>query len=225
MQYPAVFIVNESSVCVQFGAEIDPAVHGKVMAAVRWLSEHPFPGLWSVAPAYASLTLYFDVFAVRAHWPKCASPAGAVCAYLTTCLPAVPPWVENNSKTIEIPVRYGGAQGPDLQEIALMTGMTEDTVVQLHTDTIYTVYMIGFLPGFPYLGLLNAALELPRRAAPRLKVPPGSVAIAGRQTGIYPQSSPGGWRLIGQTEVHLFDPGKNPPALLAPGDRVKMVSV
>jgi inhibitor of KinA len=216
-------IVNERSVCIRFGREIDPLVHQRVMAAAQWLNGLPFPGVLSVVPAYATVTLYFDPFAVRDHWPKQASPAGAVCAFLTEQLPDVPPWIESDPKIVEIPVRYGGVHGPDLREVAAKTGLSEPEIIRLHTETLYTVYMIGFLPGFPYLGLLHPALELARRATPRLKVPPGSVAIAGRQTGIYPQSSPGGWHLIGQTEARLFDPGKNPPALLAPGDRVRMV--
>ena len=123
-----------------------------------------------------------------------------------------------------IPVRYGGAEGPDLAEVANQLQQTEQDIVRLHVEALYRVFMIGFLPGFPYLGPLPAALMLPRRAVPRLKVPAGSVAIAGRQTGVYPQDSPGGWHVIGRTDVRLFDPGARPPALLRPGMAIRFIS-
>ena len=123
----------------------------------------------------------------------------------------------------EITVRYGGVDGPDLPEVADRTGLSEDAVVALHAGTEYRVLVLGFMPGFPYLGILAAQLDLPRRATPRVRVPAGSVAIAGRQTGIYPFESPGGWHLVGRTDVPLWDPVRQPPALLAPGDRVRFV--
>ncbi|MDO4435413.1 MAG: 5-oxoprolinase subunit PxpB [Cardiobacteriaceae bacterium] len=126
-------------------------------------------------------------------------------------------------RLVEIPVSYGGEHGQDLWEVAKIHGKTEREIVQLHSQALYTVYMIGFQAGFPYLGGLPEALHTPRRATPRTAVPAGSVGIGGSQTGIYPRTAPGGWQLIGQTQSALFDPNRNPPALLQAGDQVKFV--
>ncbi|WP_420852184.1 5-oxoprolinase subunit PxpB [Paenibacillus hamazuiensis] len=131
----------------------------------------------------------------------------------------------SGASLFEIPVCYGGAYGPDLVEVARRCGLTEDAVVELHSRDVYKVYMVGFAPGFPYLGVVPPQLEMPRRAEPRLSVAAGSVGLAGRQTGIYPLESPGGWQIIGRTPVRLFHPLRQPPALLRPGDRVRFVPV
>jgi KipI family sensor histidine kinase inhibitor len=122
-----------------------------------------------------------------------------------------------------IAVRYGGDAGPDLDAVAERTGLTPSAVVELHASVTYLVHMLGFAPGFAYLGTLPAALELPRRAEPRTHVPAGSVAIAGRQTAVYPFATPGGWHLIGRTDEPMWDPGADPPARLRPGMRVRFV--
>jgi KipI family sensor histidine kinase inhibitor len=119
---------------------------------------------------------------------------------------------------VEVPVRY---DGEDLPEVARLTGLEPEEVVRRHTAPLYTVAFLGFSPGFPYLVGLDPALAVPRRDSPRTSIPAGSVGLAGDQTGIYPTASPGGWRLIGRTEVILFDPGRDPPALLGPGDRLR----
>ena len=126
---------------------------------------------------------------------------------------------------MDIPVRYGGADGPDLDGVAYHAGLDADAVVRMHADAEYTVHMIGFAPGFPYLAGLPPQLATPRRASPRARVPAGSVGIAGSQTGIYPLSTPGGWRLIGRTDARLFRPAHEPPTLLAVGDRVRFVPI
>ncbi|AIY43916.1 Allophanate hydrolase 2 subunit 1 [Collimonas arenae] len=127
-------------------------------------------------------------------------------------------------RKIEIPVIYGGDSGPDLEQVAIHTGLSPAEIVKRHTAAEYIVYFIGFQPGFPYLGGLDPKLATPRRSEPRLVVPAGSVGIGGSQTGIYPAASPGGWQLIGRSELQLFDPGFNPPTLLQPGDRVRFVA-
>ena len=130
-----------------------------------------------------------------------------------------------DSAEIEIPVRYGGADGPDLAALAEHTGLSVDEVVKRHTQAEYIVFFLGFQPGFAYLGGLDPALAMPRRAEPRLAVPAGSVGIGGVQTGIYPAASPGGWQLLGRTELKLFDPARNPPTLMQPGDRVRFTAL
>lgn len=127
------------------------------------------------------------------------------------------------SRRVDIPVIYGGEAGPDLQVVADHAAMTPQQVVELHSSIDYVVYFIGFQPGFPYLGGLDRRLHTPRRAEPRLSVPAGSVGIGGSQTGIYPLATPGGWQLLGQTRVALFDPQQQPPTLLQPGDSVRFV--
>ncbi|EOV9015052.1 5-oxoprolinase subunit PxpB [Cronobacter muytjensii] len=128
-----------------------------------------------------------------------------------------------DARRIEIPVVYGGEGGPDLAEVARHAGLSEKQVVEKHSQVDYVVYFIGFQPGFPYLGGLAPELATPRRAEPRLSVPAGSVGIGGSQTGIYPLPTPGGWQIIGHTPLALFNPQKNPPGLLAPGDTVRFV--
>ncbi len=218
-------ILSESSVAVTFGDTIDLEIHRKVLAFNDWLSDNPFPGLISVVPAYASVTVFFDPILVKEYWPDQTSPARAVQAFLEKKLltpPATNQPITNQPVTVEIPVRY---DGPDLPEVADRLQLAESEIIRLHTEAVYTVFMVGFLPGFPYLGPLPETLELPRRDTPRLRVPAGSVAIAGRQTGIYPQASPGGWHLIGRTDFRLFAPSQNPPARLQPGMQVRFIAV
>ena len=131
--------------------------------------------------------------------------------------------LEPDSRAIDIPVIYGGEQGPDLTEVARLSGFPPKQVVELHASVDYVVWFLGFQPGFPYLGGLPASLAMPRRAEPRLKVPAGSVGIGGQQTGIYPLSTPGGWQLIGRTSLPLFSPNREEPILLRPGDTVRFV--
>lgn len=215
----AVSVLSESAVAVTFGNTIDPETHRNATAFRERLLENPFPGMLSVVHAYASVTVFFDPLKVR---NAALSPTQFVCEILGKLLKINAP---GNGIThpqppepVEIPVRY---DGPDLPEVAERLNLPASEVIRLHTGTIYTVFMIGFLPGFPYLGLLPDVLELPRRDVPRLRVPAGSVAIAGRQTGIYPQASPGGWHLIGHTDFRLFDPAKRPPARLQTGMQVR----
>ncbi|EBV7178079.1 5-oxoprolinase subunit PxpB, partial [Salmonella enterica subsp. enterica serovar Thompson] len=131
--------------------------------------------------------------------------------------------LEPDSRSVEIPVIYGGAGGPDLAAVARHSGLSEKQVVELHASVEYVVWFLGFQPGFPYLGNLPESLHMPRRAEPRLQVPAGSVGIGGAQTGFYPLSTPGGWQLIGLTPLKLFDPMREPPVLLRPGDSVRFV--
>jgi len=170
-------------------------------------------GVGEVLPGMNNLTLTFDPTAVDLEalsarvleaWPRLE--AGGI-----------------EGRDIEIPVAYGGEHGPDLADVAAHTGLSATEVARRHAAAEYVVYLLGFLPGFAFLGGLPAALATPRRAEPRTAVPPGSVGIGGEQTGIYPLRSPGGWQLIGRTEVALFDPLAASPTLLRPGDRVRFV--
>ncbi|WGY68296.1 5-oxoprolinase subunit PxpB [Burkholderia cepacia] len=170
-----------------------------------------WPDVIDVVPGMNNLTIVFDALAATAE-------------SLTPALRDA--WetadVEHaDGREVEIPVEYGGAAGPDLAAVAAHTGLPADEVVARHAAGDYVVFFVGFQPGFAYLGGLDASLHTPRRAAPRLEVPAGSVGIGGAQTGIYPATSPGGWQLIGRTSQVLFDPARQQPTLLLPGDRVR----
>ncbi len=207
--------VGDRAVAVELGDAIDPALNARVRALEASLSREPVPGLLETVPTYRSLLVLYD-------------PAATGFSALATRLlerAAKARAAPQTGRLHEIATCYGGEEGPDLPEVARRSGLPESEVVALHSATDYTAFMLGFRPGFPYLGLLPEALALPRRATPRVRVPPGSVAIAGRQTAIYPSPSPGGWHLIGRTSRRLFDPQAEPPALIAPGYRVRFVRV
>jgi len=209
--------VSESAVAATLGDSIDLTTHQRVMDCCDFLLEKPFPGLLSVVPAYSEITVFFNPF-------RTGLSARAVCDLLSEQLRDIPSRTRLPESVVKIPVQYGGECGPDLPEVADRLRLSEDEVIRLHSETVYTVFMIGFLPGFPYLGLLRRALELPRRDTPRLRVPAGSVAIAGQQSGIYPQASPGGWHIIGHTCILLFDAAQEPPVRLQPGMKVQFVN-
>jgi len=170
-----------------------------------------WPHVVDVVPGMNNLTIVFDPLATTAD----ALTPALRDAWETTAAD------DAGGREIEIPVEYGGDAGPDLQAVAAHTGLQADEVVARHAAGEYVVFFVGFQPGFAYLGGLDAALHVPRRAAPRLEVPAGSVGIGGAQTGIYPAASPGGWQLIGRTPSVLFDAARQPPTLLLPGDRVR----
>ena len=197
--------------------DIPGAVDIGVQRRIWRLAEHfrDYPGALEVVPGMSNLAVELD-------------PADANLEKLLQDLRAA--WFESSAATlqsrrIEIPVEYGGAAGPDLDEVARHAQLPVAEVVRLHSSGEYTVYFLGFLPGFAYLGGLDERLAMPRRAEPRLVVPAGSVGIGGAQTGVYPSASPGGWQLIGRTSTRLFDSSRTPPSLLLPGDTVKFVNV
>jgi KipI family sensor histidine kinase inhibitor len=207
--------LGDAAALVALGDTIDPATNARVHALAARLHAQHFPWLHAIVPAYASLTLHYDPLHAswdreQPLWPQLE----ARLAPLWQDLPAT----FASGRRIEIPVWYGGAAGPDLERVAAQAGLAPDDVVARHAAPDYRVYFLGFMPGFPYLGGLDAALATPRLATPRAQVPAGSVAIGGAQTGIYPQVAPGGWNLIGRTPLRLFDPARATACLLAPGD-------
>jgi KipI family sensor histidine kinase inhibitor len=200
---------------------IDPQANARahrIAARIRTLSP---PWLRDLVPAYAAVAVFFDPDAIAAEgvrdWllAQCVDGAAESTAESVRIV----------ERIVEIPVRYGGDFGVDLDTAAAALGIDRDTLIARHCAPLYTVAMIGFAPGFPYLLGLDPGLALPRLATPRTRVPAGSVGIGGAQTGIYPRESPGGWRLIGRTPLRLFDPGRAIPSLLAPGDRVRFVAI
>jgi KipI family sensor histidine kinase inhibitor len=201
---------GDAALCVVLGQDIDPLVAARVRALEHALRQSPFPGFLEAVPSYRSLLVLFDGARLTS-----AEASAALEARIASPLPAPP-----EPRLHEVPVVYGGEYGPDLESVAAACGLRPSEVIALHAGIAYTAFMLGFAPGFAYLGLLDPRLERPRRRTPRTAVPAGSVAIAGRQTGIYPARSAGGWHLLGRTGLRLFDPDRDPPALVQPGDRV-----
>ncbi len=196
---------------------IDPETNARVHALAARIRAQSPSWLRDLVPAYTSLGVFFDIDAVSAD---------AVLDWIhTQSVGDIDDAPAEASRAIEIPVRYGGAFGEDLDAAAAELGIAAGTLISRHGAALYTVAMIGFAPGFPYLSGLDPSLALPRLATPRTRVPAGSVAIGGAQTGIYPRESPGGWRLLGRTPLRLFDPQRASPSLLAPGDRVRFVAI
>jgi len=212
---------GDAAVLITFGDTIDPLVNRWVHTVARRLDAMPDGerdlAFGTPVPAYASLLVPFDRWTVSAHEAVQYLEGVIEGVDLDSTGPDLPP------RLVGIPVRYGGHGGPDLLEVAERTSLTPEQVVEAHASLDYACFFLGFTPGFGYLGVLPPELELPRRDEPRTRVPAGSVAIAGRQTAVYPSPTPGGWHLIGQTEAVLWDVHRDPPALLAAGDRVRFV--
>ncbi len=212
--------LGDSALTLELGDRIDPEVVAKVTAIDRRLREEVvagrLAGLLETVPTYRSLTVLFDPLVLHRETLK---------DRLLSLLEDADTGVEPQVRCWLLPVCYEETHGPDLAAVAAARRLTPEGVIRLHSERPYTVYMIGFLPGFPYMGDLDPALEMPRRKKPRVRVPVGAVAITGRQTAIYPWESPGGWQLIGRCPVPLFDAARAEPALLAQGDRVQFEPV
>lgn len=190
--------------------------HGEASERVRqvleWLDNETPAGVTDAIPARTSLLIMYDPLDTSGEELQLRLSALSVAG--------IPP---TEPRLVEIPVHYGGEEGQDLVSVAAESGLKEEQVIELHASVEYTVYFLGFMPGFAYMGPLPEALRSPRLATPRPAVPAGSVAIADDRTAIYPVQSPGGWKLLGRTRLKLFDPAKDPPALLRPGDRVRFL--
>lgn len=207
---------------ITLGDTIDERTHRLVRAASTRIRAEPPPGFIDLVPAFASIVVHYDPLAASRE----AGPVFLqVVEFLRNRLETLDPGELGAPRTIEIPVCYGGDLGPDLDDVAHAHGLTLEEVVQLHAGADYLVYMIGFMPGFAYLGGLPEAIATPRRKTPRTAVPAGTVGIGGRQTGVYPLVSPGGWNLIGRTAVKVFDIARDEPTLLATGDHVRFCPI
>jgi KipI family sensor histidine kinase inhibitor len=208
--------LGDACLVVRLGSGVDADISRAVAAATASLTAAALPGVIDLAPTFNTVAVVFD--------PLRADP-GDLSATILSRLCSLEGAVPTAGRIIEIPVSYGGDDGPDLATVAAHIGRAPEEVVRLHTTTDHVVGTIGFAPGFPYLLGLPATLSIPRRATPRTRVPAGSVAIAERQTGIYPRTSPGGWHVIGRTSHWMFDARRDPPALLRAGDLVRFVPV
>jgi inhibitor of KinA len=210
--------LSESAVAVYFGNEITLHIHQKVRALSTYLEEKPFSGLVEWIPAFTSVTVFFDPAKIRL---ESGNPSTFVCSILRKILLDLQVQQTKRAREVTIPVCYGGEFGPDIEIVAEYNQLSVEEVIQIHSTGEYIVYMLGFAPGFPYLGGLSDQLATPRKKNPRLEIPPGAVGIGGAQTGVYTISTPGGWQLIGQTPVPLFLPDEDPPSYLQAGDIVR----
>lgn len=208
---------------VSFGNIIDTTTNEKIIALQRAFAESFFRGFAETVPAYSSLAIFYDAVAVKKYTPSVRSAFDLVKEHTEQLIARLGDNViQNEGAVITVPVYYNGN---DLDEVAKQHGITIEKLVDIHTEKTYRVFMIGFQPGFAYMGKLDERIATPRKSSPRIQVPAGSVGIAGFQTGIYPFSSPGGWQLLGQTPLKIFDKEKMNPCFFKAGDNVKFISI
>ena len=212
---PRIVPLGDSAVLVQFGNQIDLTINRRVHALAALIAASPLDGMIGTIPAYGTLLIHYDPLILTYFQAS---------KWIRTKLDQVQDVILKKPRRIEVPVRYGGEYGIDLQFVADSHHLSVEDVIRIHSEKTYTIYMMGFTPGFPYMGKLDDLLVTPRLDSPRTRVPSGTVAIAGSQTGIYPIDSAGGWRLIGYTSLQLFDPKSESPFLFSPGDEVRFVA-
>ncbi len=219
MQYKSGYTLSplgDSAIIIKFGNTIDMATHIKIRQFIDLLDKSAIDGMIELVPAYTTVTVFY-------HFPTISYKT--ICHKLETLLLNLSATSLVQAQTVEIPVCYSKEYGKDLNTVAEINDLSVDEVIEIHSGGDYCVYMLGFAPGFPYLGGLSKQIAAPRKEIPRLVVPAGSVGIGGQQTGVYPMEMPGGWQLIGKTPLKLFDPWKNPPCILNIGDQVRFKAI
>ncbi|HEX6270736.1 MAG TPA: 5-oxoprolinase subunit PxpB [Anaerolineales bacterium] len=209
---PKIVPLGDATLLVQLGDEINDAINQRVHALAALIDYAPLAGVIETVPSYSALLIHYDPLVLTYSHLR---------TWVRTKLDQADATVSRKPRQIEVPVQYGGEHGMDLQFVADYHHLDVEDVIRIHSQRIYTIYMMGFTPGFPYMGKLDDAIATPRLETPRTHVPAGTVAIAGSQTGIYPIDSPGGWRLVGHTSLRLFDPESETPFLCSPGDEMK----
>ncbi|SDM69295.1 inhibitor of KinA [Fictibacillus solisalsi] len=213
---------GEAGILLEFGSVMDKKVNLQIHKTAKWLNDHPFDGFIETVPAYTTLTVLYNPV-IFIHPNKSAFELAV--EQIKKRIELMPEESLTVGRTVEIPVCYGGDFGPDLEKVGEINGLSPQEVISIHTEETYYVYMLGFAPGFPFLGGMAKKIAAPRLSSPRLSIPKGSVGIAGEQTGIYPIETPGGWQLIGRTPTRLFTPEQDPPVLLQAGDQVKFYEI
>jgi inhibitor of KinA len=223
-----IYALSEKALTIELGNHISIDTHYKVLSLQHFLQQLYIPGFIEVVPAYCTVTVYYDPLQVISKVEESSKDISSwMKHYLLTQLHNWQPHQpEAINKTItEIPVCYDDEYGLDLDEMANYHQTTKEEIIRIHSGGEYHVFMMGFSPGFPYMGILPDSIATPRKSQPRVKVPAGSVGIAGNQTGIYPSESPGGWNIIGRTPSKLFDKENSQPFLLSTGDTIKFISI
>lgn len=216
--------LGDCCLMVEFGQRIAPEINRTARSFAAWLLAHPIAGVTDVVPAFTTVALHYRPEAIEAGRPD-ALPFQRLRGQVEAILAQDIAHEQGAGRVIEVPVCYGGEFGPDLPEVAAACGLSPEQLIALHAASPHVVYMLGFAPGFPYIGGLDQRLAVPRRQTPRTSIPAGTVAIAREQTVIYPIETPGGWNMIGRTPLRLFDPLADPPSLLQPGDELRFVAI
>ncbi len=245
MNYPAhpyqIFPLGDSAITIDFGNCIDEAINKEVIARFGQLKQQPIPGMTEAVPAYSSITVYFDIMALKKKIQSQLTAYEWMCRQLEERMKEPVQQIQVNERQMKIPVCYGEEFAMDIQQLAASKNISVEEVIRIHVSGTYRVYMLGFMPGFAYMGELDERIAMPRKPQP-VSIAEGSVGIAGRQTGIYPLASPGGWQIIGRTPLKLFraplnlPEGKtsdsesltipdNEPTLLRAGDTVQFYSI
>ncbi|HTD92782.1 MAG TPA: 5-oxoprolinase subunit PxpB [Chitinophagaceae bacterium] len=224
IQQHKISLLGDSAVTVDFGNVTCHDTHKRVLTIFRSIKKDPLPGMTEVVPAYSSLTVYYDLFQLRSSVAQNTTVADWMMTQLEERVITAVNTEDVPFTTRDIPVCYDKEFAPHLEEIASLKKISVDDVIQLHVSTTYLVYMLGFLPGFAYMGEVDEKIAVPRRPSPST-VAAGSVGIAGRQTGIYPFVSPGGWQIIGRTPLKLFDANSEELTLLKAGDNIRFYSI
>ena len=218
---PKIFALGENALTIEFSDKISVYANDSAISLADYAAKNPFPGFVESVPAYASTTIFYDLYMVRKNFPQFPTAFFAVKDFAETALQKSPKKLKMSGRTIEIPVSFDEKHALDLDFVAESNNLSREKVIELFTAKTYRVYMLGFLPGFAYMGEVDARIATPRKSSPRTKMSKGSVGIAGKQTGIYPFASPGGWQIIGRTDAKLFTPETETPTLLRAGDTVK----
>ena len=219
-----IYALSERAAVIDLGNSISETANNKVLAMYEWLQRHPFEGLKDLVAAYSSLTILYDPYLVQRQ-SRGSTAFELVKQKLAEAWTATGDDEALPATNISIPVCYDPGFGYDLKVVAAAKNMSPQELIQLHCSTVYRVYMLGFLPGFAYMGRVHERLLMPRLSVPRERVEAGSVGIAGWQTGIYPLDSPGGWQIIGRTPVKLFNALHDPPVVVRAGDTVSFYSI
>jgi inhibitor of KinA len=214
--------LGDTAIILNFGDKMDETLNSRVLQLFKFIKTLQLPFVKDVIPAYSSLTIYYDLLILRNAVNKSSVE---IFIHQIEKLNEKQFTDSTPSRKIKIPVCYADKYAPDLKDISEAKNLSVEDVILLHTEKIYRVYMIGFLPGFAYMGQVNEKISMPRKEQPRTNVEAGSVGIAGLQTGIYPFDSPGGWQIIGKTPLQLFNKEKNDPVLLQPGDEIEFYSI
>ena len=219
-----IFPLGDAAITVDFGNRIDETINREVIARFNQLQQQPLPGMIEAVPAYSSLTVYYDVMVIKKKSSLYQNAYEWMRQQLEERLQQPVQQDQITGRLLKIPVCYDEEFAWDIQRLATTKNIAVDEVIQIHTAKQYKVFMLGFLPGFPYMGELDEKIAMPRKSQP-VNIIEGSVGIAGKQTGIYPLSSPGGWQIIGRTPLKLFDVAEEEPTLLRAGDTVQFYSI
>jgi inhibitor of KinA len=223
--YFKIFAIGDSGLTVCFGNEISLELNRTALQIAESIEQNPFLGFVEIVPAYSSFSVFYNLVEVRKRYQQFPTAFEAVKSFCQIAAFSTVFTSEDHDNLVEIPVNFSRKHALDLGFVAESNNLSEKEIIDIFTSSIYQVFFLGFLPGFAYLGEVDERIATPRREIPRTKVPSGSVGIAGRQTGIYPLDSPGGWQIIGKTELELFTPEADLPTFLQPGDLVKFVEL